>query len=263
VNFFQRVHNSIAGRWEQWRFRPHVIERHFAGEEFKFVIGDVFGAHAYGPQHERWPELEWIKAKGIRTGDTVVDCGANHGFSTLLFSRWTGPLGTVHAFEPNPHNMAILQENVRLNNLNNVACHAIALDSLRRRLNISMHPNSAVLEQNATQLATQTVDSVSLDEVMCDIAVDFIKIDVEGFELQVLRGARAVLAQRPRIDLELHIVMYENPLATLTEISSMLGLHRYSVDLQTDVDGGIRPFDNTADMVEELAKHRLVHLLCY
>ena len=263
MKLLKRVRNSITGRWKQWRFRPHIIERRFAGEHFKFLIGDLFGAHAYGAKHAHWPELEWIKVNGIRLGDTVVDCGANHGFSTLLFSRWTGPTGTVHAFEPNSHNLAILQENLRLNDLKNVVCHPVALDSLNRVLNISTHPNSTVLEQPATRIPTETVHSVSLDEVIGKVPVNFIKIDVEGFELQVLRGAKAVLAQRPRIDLELHIVMYDDPIRTLTEILQLLDLGRYKVDLQSEVDGTIQPFDTDHDAIETLAEHRLVHLLCY
>ena len=108
MKLLRRIRNSITGRWELWRFRPYVIDRTFAGESFRFKIGDLFGARSYGMHRNHWPELDWIKAKAIRPGDTVVDCGANHGFSTLLFSRWAGPTGKVHAIEPNQHNVDIL-----------------------------------------------------------------------------------------------------------------------------------------------------------
>ena len=112
-------------------------------------------------------------------------------------------------------------------------------------------------------MRTVTVSSATLDEVLGGAKVDFIKIDVEGFELQVLRGARAVMAQRPRFDLELHVIMYDDPVGTLSEIFQLVGLDRYKVEIQPEVDGPIRPFDAGKDTIEELAKCKLVHLFCY
>jgi FkbM family methyltransferase len=263
MKVLRRIRNSISYRWAQWRFQPEVIERQFAGEPFKFLIGDLFGARAYGSQRHHWPELNWVKEKGIQPGDTVVDCGANHGFTTLLFSRWAGPTGTVHAFEPNLHNVAILKENIRLNGLKNVVCHPIALDCQSRHLQISIHPNSAVQERPTRKIRTKAVPSATLDDVLGDAKVNFVKIDVEGFELQVLRGARRVLAQRPRLDLELHVVMYDDPLQKLTTILQLLDLDRYQVEVQPVVDGDIRPFDPNIDTVEAWSKCEIVHLFCY
>src|SRR4051812_19445532 len=121
-----RIARGVTHRFKQLTFRPHVINRRICGEEIRFLIGDLFGAGWYGQQHDPWPELQWIKDNGIRLGDTVVDCGANHGFSSVLFSKWTGSTGEVHAIEPTAHNVEILRKNLHLNEVKNVIVHEIA-----------------------------------------------------------------------------------------------------------------------------------------
>src|ERR1051326_9035898 len=99
-SLWKRACASAIWRYRRAVFRPYEIRRTIAGETIPFLIGDLFGEGWYGPHHDPWPELEWIKMHGIRDGDVVVDCGANHGLTTILFKRWCGETGRVHAFEP-------------------------------------------------------------------------------------------------------------------------------------------------------------------
>src|SRR6202011_1753534 len=141
----RRIRNGIVHRFKKLTFRPKIIEREFAGDRIRFLIGDLFGESAYGPQHEDWPELNWIRDHCIKPGDVVVDCGANHGFSTVLFAKWAGVPGKVYAFEPSSHNMAILKENLRLNAITNVICHQVAVGAASGTVSISSPPNASVV----------------------------------------------------------------------------------------------------------------------
>jgi FkbM family methyltransferase len=260
--WFNRLKTRIAGRYRQATFRPYVRPIAFAGEDLKFHVGDLFGEDMYGPHHTHWPELEWVKRFGIRRGDTVVDCGANHGFSTVLFSRWAGPEGCVHAFEPFGHNMRILQKNLALNNATNVRCHEAAVGAARGQVTISAHSNARIVSASHRPRAVQQVPIVTLDDVLGDAPVAFIKIDVEGHEQAVLEGARSLLANRPRLDVELHVAFYAEPVRDLEAVLNLIPLASYTTHIQPDVDGPIVRYDPAKHTTEALARSEVVHLFC-
>ena len=66
-------------------------------------------------------------------GETVLDVGGHHGFTTILFARQVGPQGRVISIEANPFNALVLQANVGLNRLTNVECVPTAVGRYRRR----------------------------------------------------------------------------------------------------------------------------------
>jgi FkbM family methyltransferase len=143
-------------------------------------------------------------------GCVVLDVGANIGTVTLPLARRVGGTGAVHAFEPHPGIRQRLAENVSLNNLRNVNISPLALGQT---------PGEATLY--GSQLANQGLSSLArgpgiLEPFPCRVEtldryvesqslerVDLVKIDTEGSELLVLRGALATLARfRPAIYVE-------------------------------------------------------------
>jgi FkbM family methyltransferase len=138
----------------------------------------------------------------VHPGMTVVDVGSNLGLYTVLLSRLVGPAGRVLAFEPDPDLFALLQRNGALNGCHNVASHNLALGSRRDRLLLhKMIVNSGDnhLGEGGSKLFRRTVETevVSLDEFTPDLQPDFVKIDVQGWELPVLRGMARLLKQHP------------------------------------------------------------------
>jgi FkbM family methyltransferase len=257
-----RISNALVNRFKQLTFRPYVIDRQICGDEIKFLIGDLFGAGWYGPKHDPWPELQWIKDHGIHPGDIVIDCGANHGFSSVLFSRWAGPTGIVYAIEPLAHNVDILRENLRLNNVANVIVHQVAAGQLNGPAMLTNHPNAAVTQDRSAN--TISVEMRRLDDVIDDRPVDFIKIDVEGYEIEVLKGAATrLLASRPRLALELHVCMYDDPLAALDQLFEIILPYNYSMVIQLEVDGPLCHFDMERHSPANLAGQEIVHLFCF
>jgi len=258
----RRIRNGIIDRFKKLTFRPEVIQREIAGEKIQFLIGDLFGAAAYGPKHAEWPELSWIKEHCIKPGDVVVDCGANHGFSTVLFAKWAGLAGKVHAIEPSSHNMAILKENLRLNGITNVVCHQVAVGAASGTVPISSHPNASVVLDAAADDSLEKVPLVRLDDVLEGETPNFLKLDVEGFEHEALKGARRVLAHAPRLDLELHVAFYRDKKNELRDLFEMLPLQRYAIHVQLEVDGPIVPFLEGIHTWDALANAEVVHLFC-
>ena len=154
----------------------------------------------------RWaPEIEFLP-QFVRPGDTVVDVGGNHGLYTYHLSRLVGPTGCVHTFEPMPPNLRILQHTIKRTSLNNVLLHPQACGDRADRQMFCMPldhdiPQLGSAHQGSNGL-TFECEIVRLDDVIGG-RVSFLKIDVEGAELFVLRGAQRLLRDsRPVVQFE-------------------------------------------------------------
>lgn len=128
-------------------------------------------------------------------GDTVVDVGASYGDSAIYWSRVCG--AHVIAFEPLAGAFNILQENVRLNNTD-VHAFNIALGD-GNPINSAESGGMLFVCGNGAPVATRRLDDFAIDRA------DILKIDVEGFEVAVLRGsAETIRKLRPRVIIETH-----------------------------------------------------------
>jgi FkbM family methyltransferase len=152
-------------------------------------------------RHMAWNALEYEAFKhDVRPGDTVLDVGANLGPYTLLFGQWVGPSGHVHAFEPAPAARDGLIRHVRLNDLEaRVTVWPEAMsrdDGTAVFLADGTRGDNRLAPHDSMPVAGMEIRTTSIDafchRVPCRPAM--IKVDVEGAELDVLRGARATIA---------------------------------------------------------------------
>lgn len=141
----------------------------------------------------------------VRAGDCAVDVGANVGTHTVHLSNLVGPDGTVVAFEPYPPHHSLLQLNAATSGRGNVIAVRLALGN---RIGAgTMHvAKDGNLGDNQTYdrgegRPTVPVRMTTLDAFMggWGVDIDFIKIDVQGYELHVLEGASGVLRRSPRV----------------------------------------------------------------
>lgn len=141
-----------------------------------------------------------------RPGQCVYDIGANLGFYTLLASRLVGKTGRVISFEPFPQNVAKIEKHVALNQNGNVTVVPVAVSDAEGTAHFQT--GSASEMGRLSETGTLTVHTVSLDTRVDrgDWPVpDVLKIDVEGAESRVLKGAARLLATRhPAIILACH-----------------------------------------------------------
>jgi FkbM family methyltransferase len=261
AKFIRRLASGVVYRFRQWLFRPNTIKLSVSGEVIDFFIGDMFGKEVYSAKHDFNEEFNWIKRYGIRENDVVVDCGANHGLSTVLFARWAGPRGEVHAFEPLSHNVSILERNLLINGIKNVVVHREALGAQNGEATISLHPNASIVTV-AEGTPTERVPLARLDDFPLSKPIAFLKIDVEGFETEVLRGARRILGTAPRLDLEIHVFLFTDKVDRLREIFSLIPVERYAIDIQHEFEGSITRFDPVRDSPEALSTRYVIHLFC-
>jgi FkbM family methyltransferase len=149
----------------------------------------------------------------IRPGMQVVDVGANLGVFTHLFARCVGPSGRVTSFEPDLDLFRALESNLRANGLAHVRPFNLALGavagraSLRRGLLNSGDNRLSHVPSHVSSGAEETV-VVTLDEVIGSAPVDFIKIDAQGWEVQVLEGMRQTIARNPALEMYIELSPY-------------------------------------------------------
>lgn len=152
--------------------------------------------------------LRWLERE-IGPGTVVWDVGAHIGYMSLALGRFTGPTGRVYAFEPLPQNLRRLRANVEANGAHQIEALGIALTD--RRGVARMRLGSSTLMASILP-TTESADEIlvptdTADELVASglRAPAVLKVDVEGAEALVLRGAReTIAAHRPLLALEIH-----------------------------------------------------------
>ena len=147
------------------------------------------------------PELAQALQKVVKPGMTCFDCGANAGYFTLLLSKLTGPTGKVFSFEPVPVNANYIRRHLALNAIQNVTLLEYALADTNGTVNFSGGGAQGQISANGNlSVACRAIDSAGLPPP------DVMKIDVEGAEVALVRGAQRTLqTYRPGIFMALHI----------------------------------------------------------
>jgi len=132
----------------------------------------------------------------IRPGATVFDIGANVGYYTLLASQQAGSQGKIFAFEPLQENLSFLKSHIELNGLTNVTVCEDALSDNNGIARFDRGPSRSegkLTSNGQIEVTTRTLDDLIEKEKLP--LPDCMKIDVEGAELQVLLGAKALLSR--------------------------------------------------------------------
>lgn len=149
------------------------------------------------------------------SGQTVVDAGAHIGCYTLRAASLVGPEGEVLAFEPSSGNYALLRENLKLNKLKNVSAMNFGLGESESRTRLWVQHlralNSTTRKEGGEGsriIGEEQVRIRRLDDVLEEQGIerlDLLKLDAEGAELAILKGARSTLSRfRPQIMGEAH-----------------------------------------------------------
>jgi FkbM family methyltransferase len=182
------------------------------------------------------PRTTHYVCDSLGPGQVFLDIGANAGYFSLLASHCVGESGMVLAVEPNPAIVKQLRQNTERNGLINIAiAEAACSDSTEvRNLYVASAYNTGLSSLSRDNLAW--TKSVKVTCTTVDLLaekyglhrVDLVKIDVEGAELQVLRGMTTVLKRlRPRIIIELIPSLLEGFSTTVDSINEYLATFHY------------------------------------
>ena len=219
-----------------WR----ICRRH--GIRFEVDLGTRNGWMLYAHRTVN-PEI----ARHVRPGETVLDIGANQGELSLYFAQAVKPGGRVYSFEPNPTMFATLSRNLELNP--ELVCQAEPLglgsrtETVELRQQDGRNPGTATIHTEKVPCGGNwvAIQVVRLDDYVSakDIPrIDAMKIDVEGYELEVCKGAEATLARfHPRLMMELTDELLCMHGASALELAEWLATHAYSIiDMATGAE---------------------------
>src|SRR5574341_529851 len=235
-----------------WIDKEYSLSFHFMGFLYRsFGMGEIKGGThllkirvpKYGYQYfcriekdDFTPgrEDEIIELFSPREGDVVVDIGAHIGRYTVISSKRVGLDGKVIALEAAPDNFDILNRNIRLNGLTNVLPLNCAAYSKQTRLKLyepsaadsiynTIMPIRGGLNSSYVEVNANTLDAILHANGM--EKVDWIKIDVEGAEFEVLKGAAHTLASSGDVTLliEVHDIQEDNHYNNIVEFLESFG----------------------------------------
>ncbi|BAI97855.1 hypothetical protein Sj15T_22670 [Sphingobium sp. TA15] len=174
----------------------------------------------------------------LQPGDTFVDVGANVGLFSVAAGRRVGNMGNVISFEPVPETMSALAATIQLNGLGDiVSLHQSAAGRTAGTATLYVGQtcgHSSLLPLDESR-GTIEVPMVALDEVIGDRKVDLIKIDVEGWELEVLQGLRNTLVNNPQASVLLefgpsHLQRAGTDISTWISTLQAFGMPLFEID---------------------------------
>lgn len=227
----RKVSNRLLFRVR--RFDPYIKRKIVEGCEFDFFIGDPDGRNWYDLHctDPVWSEMAFIRDHLIKKGDIVFDCGAHHGCTTVVLSNWVGDEGKVIAFEPVPKNCEIIKKNIKLNNLTNVILEEKAVGAGVGKVNISGASNSRIISSSRGIEVSLT----KLDEYR-HFKPSLLKIDVEGFEREVLKGAKNILSSIPKLAIEIHTEILPRFGYQVEDLFNLIDIDQYNFWVQWNDD---------------------------
>ena len=171
-------------------------------------VNDTYVGHSLRTYGE-WSEAEIsLFSQIVRPGDTVLEAGSNIGSHTTWFSAAVGDTGCVQAFEANRHTHQLLCANLALNECLNVHTHHAAIGAAAGEVHFPVPDPKITNNFGAVSLKvhrggkSEPVRQIAVDDLGLE-QLRFIKSDIEGCELELLKGARETLARlRPLLFLE-------------------------------------------------------------
>jgi len=146
----------------------------------------------------------------IKKDDVIIDIGANIGYYALVESQLVGKNGKVYAVEPILSTYNILQTNVKLNHSQNISTYQLAFGdkNAHAEIFVSKWSNLCAMSKEAVGgevLGTQDVSVLTVDEFVKDKpAPNLVRMDVEGYEYEIIKGMTQTLKGKTNILLELH-----------------------------------------------------------
>ena len=203
----------------------------------------------------------------VKEGMTVVDIGANIGYYTLLAARRVGPHGRVYAFEPGPQDFKLLTGNLRLNGYENVITVQKAVSNKTGTAPLFLSPRGStahsLLSSRDYRKETIVIETVILDEFLQrdgNPAIQVIKMDIEGWEMEALDGMHRTIMRNSPLKMIIEFIPWllasrgMRPLA-LTGKLMELGFTIFVIDEKTGQTTPLAEYDS-GQLAEFVAKHK-------
>jgi FkbM family methyltransferase len=226
---FLRLDNSLLVVFSSPKYGYQFYSR-ITRKVNNFLIHDMYASMI---AHED----EIVKHFSPKMGDIVIDVGAAFGFYTILASKRVGQQGKVVAIEPQPDNFEMLNRNIRLNKLANTTTLNYAVSS--KKTTLKLYSTYSVIKERAGQNLQSYIEvrSDTLDNLLRRVGIDrvnWIKIDVEGAEYEVLSGAKEILSANKHI----YILVEVHGKGTYEPVIELLKSNNFNIEFEKTYNNG-------------------------
>ena len=226
--------------------------------KFKIKVKDVVGRHIYKYQAHETELSNWvIKNINKLEGDILLDIGANIGWYSILFYKSSSSKFRIIAFEPDDINFNILKQNLKLNNIENVEPHNIALSEFSGKARLyrygdsnlgrhSMLPINGKKKGGVIEVNTVNLDDFLKEKRLNDNKIKILKIDIEGYEYIALSKAKNTLKNCSTV-----ICEYSPVLMRKNNISPKKLIYLLN-------DSGLKPYILKMNKLKKISKEELL-----
>ena len=245
-SFSQEPIRTIC-RGAEWVIRGKLGSRSvfsvdFGSQKFRMRLQSArknFGSAGIFVQRRYYEPLLEFGHRFISVNDRVIDGGANQGIFSCAFAAQVGPGGAVYAFEPQIYAVECLRENARLNKFGNIVVFNGALSDREGEtyLDLGKGPVSASITNAHAASDRVLVKTYAIGELLRAGTMkqaQFIKLDVEGAELQALEGAKPMFDGniKPAICIEAN---EQKLFAKICDFLALFGYKPYALDMRGDL----------------------------
>lgn len=210
------------------------LRKNLDGNNFYLDLGEKIDLALFLSMFER--DLVEAIERSCKKGNIILDIGANIGAHTLRFGKIVGTIGRVYAFEPTDYAFKKLVTNVSLNPELKIECYQLALSDTNE-CNREINFRSSWSTFGKRKDYSCKVDFQKLDDWIKEkniYHIDIIKLDVDGNEYRVLKGAEQFLGKnKPNIFMEVWGPNFENDQKNPFILLQQLGYQFYSFDMKT------------------------------
>jgi FkbM family methyltransferase len=199
---------------KKWFLNDCMVKVNFLDIQYVFLISKGYDFVNYLNPYFHEYDVACLVYSLLRENDIFVDVGAHAGLYTLIAGRRVGANGVVVSIEPNPENIAFLELNIQLNRIKSVHIAPQAVGETSGHIKMCYPPGNtgltSVYSDNRPRKALECFEAeiTTLDEIyemmLKPRSVRMIKIDTEGFDLHVLKGANGILKRTH------YVIMEEN-----------------------------------------------------
>ena len=251
-----RALQSDAANWLATYLTPRNVGRYLGNAGMAATIEILWN------KHRRAGDLSaTVSDHFVGEGATVVDVGASWGLFTYHLAHRVGKRGRVYSYEPHPANTAVLQKLAKAQSHVNFRPVAVSEVAGRAEMQVPRRKNRLVTAQSSLGHGFDEIEGVEVervavttvrldDEIGPEVQVDFVKIDVEGHEMSVLRGGASMFRRcLPPLLIEIEQRHLEGAIEDVFHYIQEFGYHLFYVDAQT-----LRPIADFDLQRDQLAK---------
>lgn len=242
------------------RLSPKYVEI----DSIKYFLDnqDSLGLSVFGVNDEKQGDL--IK-KIISKNWNVIDVGAHIGYYSMQYAKLVGDGGSVFSFEPSKETYKILVSNIKLNNFRNVFPENLIVSNKLKKVKffLSGNPLTNRIASKHVEGNYYYVQSIRLDDYFKDFKkpINFVKIDVEGAEFEVLQGMKTILKENQDIKLIIefcpsHLEEYATQPSELLDFLINFGFTFY------DISGQKRIKKISKELLLQKYKTSITNILC-